>query len=167
MNILHRSETVDNARYTRQQPRIGGIRSGASRRFKVRDRHARVRQLRREGHSLRAIAREVGYAGSTVCRILSGVIRTCLNRAETIAAKIADGTLLRELTYAYKKIRRETDNPDLDRRKPCPFCHDDYHGPSICPWCGRAEDAHRDSIILEAQLKPWFPLPDGMEAEYV
>ena len=78
-------QIVDNPRYTREQARNGGIVSGASRRFAARDPHAQVRSLRLQGLSLRRIAALTGYHFSTVSRILSGKIRTCLNRAETLA----------------------------------------------------------------------------------
>ena len=81
----HVSKTVDN-RYTQSQARVGGILSGASRRFNARNRHAQVRALRREGYTLRRIAATVGYHLSTVSRILSGTIKTCLTHAETLAS---------------------------------------------------------------------------------
>ena len=91
---LHHRQIVDNPRrYTRQEARNGGIVSGASRRFEARNRHAEIRRLRAMGRTLRQIAGQVGYHASTVSRILSGKIRTCLNRAETLAT-----TVLRELS---------------------------------------------------------------------
>ena len=96
MESYHPSLTVDNC-YTRAQARVGGILSGASRRFNARNRHAAVRSLAREGLSRRRISAEVGYNVSTVSRILSGVIRTCLTRAETLASGPLK-RVLRELT---------------------------------------------------------------------
>ena len=64
--------------YTLEQCHLGGVRSGAVRRFKVRDRHRVVRDLRDIGCSLREIARRTGYHFTTASRILSGGIRSCL-----------------------------------------------------------------------------------------
>ena len=83
--------------YTLEQARIGGIRSGATRRFNARERHAKVRQLRAEGLSLRAIALVVGYSAATCSRILNGKIRTCLSRSETVAQTQPQG-ITRTLT---------------------------------------------------------------------
>ena len=83
---LHQQQIVDNPRhYTRENRINGGIVSGATRRFEARNRHAQIRSLRAQGQTLRQIASAVGYHASTVSRVLSGVIRTCLNRAETLA----------------------------------------------------------------------------------
>ena len=93
--VYHKTLSVDNSsvkgytRHTREQKRIGGIRSGATRRFKARNCHARIRTLHRDGLSQVAIAREVGYSQPTVSRVLRGVIRTCLTLAETISKTVA------------------------------------------------------------------------------
>ena len=92
---LPQPQIVDNLprHYTREQARNGGILRGAAQRFQARDRHAEVRRLRTLGYSLRRIAAIVGNHFTTVSRILSGKIRTCLTRSETLAAKV-----LRQLT---------------------------------------------------------------------
>ena len=64
--------TQPRRHYTPEQARIGGIRSGAPRRFQVRDRHQEVRALRTQGRSLRDIARIAGYHAPTVSRITAG-----------------------------------------------------------------------------------------------
>ena len=70
--------TQPRRHYTLEQARIGGIRSGATRRFQAREQHEEVRALRTQGRSLRDIARIVGYHASTVSSITAGHIRSCL-----------------------------------------------------------------------------------------
>ena len=82
---------IPQRRYTRQQARIGGIRSGATRRFNSRNRHAEIRRLHAKGLTQAAIAAAVGYSQGTVSKIIRGVIKTCLSLAESapITAKRA------------------------------------------------------------------------------
>ena len=72
------------AYYTLEQAQIGGIRSGATRRFRARNRHAQVRAMDRKGKTQAVIASLLGYSQPTVSRILSGAIRTCLNLRESV-----------------------------------------------------------------------------------
>ena len=64
--------TQPRRHYTLEQARIGGIRSGATRRFQAREQHEEVRALRTQGRSLRDIARIAGYHAPTVSRITVG-----------------------------------------------------------------------------------------------
>ena len=70
--------TQPRQHYTLEQAHIGGIRSGATRRFQARDRRQEVRGLRTQGRILRDMARIVGYHFSTVSRIIAGLILSCL-----------------------------------------------------------------------------------------
>lgn len=118
---LPKSQSVDKPCYTRAQARNGGILSGASRRFQVRNRHAQVRALSSAGLSRSQIAAEVGYHVSTVGRILTGAIGTCLTRAETLASGVLP-RVVHELTHVQKVLSTSPSTvalkPVLKRKKP-------------------------------------------------
>ena len=81
---------------------LAGQYSGATRRYKAQDKHRLVRYYHSLRYSQRLIARLVGYHQSTVSRILRGIIRTCLNRAETLAGINAyplEKRVMREPSY--------------------------------------------------------------------
>ena len=107
--------------FSRAQARVGGIRSGAARRFKVRDHHAQVRLLHSQGFSQSQIAARVGYCRSTISRLLRGKIRTCLTAAETAAQAVAY-PLLREVSFVVKyssaTLPQRAATPSRKRRKP-------------------------------------------------
>ena len=97
-------ESDPRAYYTLAQARIGGIRSGDARRFLVRNRHAEVRRLHRKGKPQAVIAALVGYHQSTVCRILSGVIRTCLTLKESAKETAKQAALVTRQRLAIAKL---------------------------------------------------------------
>ena len=94
-------------RYTRAQARIGGIRSGAARRLRARDRHALVRKLHARGSTQASIADATGYSQSTISRVLRGVIRTCLTAAETAIGAIAY-PIMREVSLESVSVVRDS-----------------------------------------------------------
>ena len=142
--------------YTLEQARIGGIRSGDARRFAARNRHAEVRRLHRGGKSQTAIARLTGYSQATVSRILSGIIKTCLNLIESIA--ITPIRVIREQTLVQRDLKakrrfnnfrwrkgkkqstarlKQTPSPPLDSVEGCLWCGlPKYADAAICPYCG-------------------------------
>ena len=94
--------------YTLAQAHIGGIRSGATRRFRVRNLHAKVRAMDRKGKTQTQIANLLGYNQSTVSRILSGIIRSCLNLRESLKNTARKATLaIRQRKAAAKLAAKE------------------------------------------------------------
>ena len=56
--------------YTLEQERLGGRRSGATRRRQAQPRWRQVMNLRRRGFSIREIARTVGYSAGWICKLI-------------------------------------------------------------------------------------------------
>ena len=141
--------------YSRQQATVGGILSGAARRFKARGRHALVRSLHQDGFSQTAIAREVGYSQPTVSRVLRGLIRTCLTAAETVAKAVAyplSSEAIRELTPTPKVLSTRPAKPS---RKASPKRKKRWN------WFkGKWGDHYRRKFAAKSLDRP-TPVPDG------
>ena len=74
--------------YTLAQAQHGGQKSGRVRRSKAHDRHARIFSLRDQGLGIRAIARVVGCAASTVSRVLRGIIKSVAGTVQPTATRL-------------------------------------------------------------------------------
>ena len=159
--IIAHPRIVDNPlsapnprRYTREQARIGGIRSGAPRRFLARHVHAEIVRLNRLGVHKRTIAHRVGRALSTVYDVLSGKIRRCLTAAESALLgpwkprrQSRPLTHSGELTIRNPSILIDSNNKGKQRDYPrtqqvtdglpcyCGFVRP--RRPQPCPVCGR------------------------------
>ena len=181
MSIVHRHQSVDNApRYTKSQAAAGGRISGECRRRKAAERHAEVRRLRREGLTLRAISDLTRYAISTVSRILTGVIASCLTVPESMATPWKPAPQpagLRELNYGTQltgaggfraRLRRRAGKlrphqPETHDGPACTVCRGRGWLTQVCPCCGRADPAPfrelRLSVERAALDRPGFRMP--------
>ena len=120
---LTQSTILDNAfsRYSRTRCQAGGrIRREIQRqRNSLRDK--RIRLLHHRGLTFTAIAREVGLHRTTVSRLLRGIIRTCLDAADTAANVIAyplAGAVRKLTPTQVVRVSTETASPTPVRRKP-------------------------------------------------
>ena len=128
---------------------VGGIIARANQRFSNRFRDAYILERRADGLSLREIAQEVGIHFTTVSRILSGKIRSCLTAAQTALTPWVMPKVLRHLTPRNPTLRR------LQRRKvrarrdllpePVRCCSQwrrEFRHARDCPMCGTPTEGH-------------------------
>ena len=179
------TQTNDNSQadnghiYSADQRRIGGIRSGAARRFKTRDRQAAIRAYRDSGMTQQQIAETVGCHQSTVSRVLNGVIKTVLSHAETALARPwAD--VMRELSPRPTQVRRAMKwlwrgmvhcaRTVVEGKQSYPDCGFNHFVPNdlfptwpdLCPYCG-APNPNRDRWLMisrEIEQRPDLPVPE-------
>lgn len=176
ITILSQTPIVDNPlsrpRYTRQQNRIGGIRSGDTRRFKSRHVHHEIVRLNRWGVPVATIAERVGRAASTVYDLLSGTIRRCLTAAETKllgpwqAGKFQPivnhyGEVSKRNSVSVQPAPKHRQHPAKHRWNWCqPDCDRDHRH-----WYSPFEWARRQGRAQEYWDKATEPQADGMPCD--